>query len=99
MRFELGLEPPDPRRAPISAATIAGSYIVGGLIPLSPYFFSNIVPTALAFSVGVTGVALLVFGAIKGRLTGQNMLKSSLQTLFVGGLAAGAAFYLASLFG
>lgn len=99
MRFELGLERPDPRRAPISAATIAASYIVGGLIPLSPYFFTNIVTTALLFSVVVTGVALVVFGAIKGRLTGQSMVKSSLQTLFVGGLAASAAFYLASLFG
>jgi VIT1/CCC1 family predicted Fe2+/Mn2+ transporter len=98
MRFELGLERPNPSRAPISAATIAVSYIVGGLIPLSPYFFTSIVSTALAFSIGVTGVALVVFGAVKGRLTGQNMLKSSLQTLLVGGLAATAAFYLASLF-
>jgi VIT1/CCC1 family predicted Fe2+/Mn2+ transporter len=98
MRFELGLERPNPRRAPISAATIAGSYVVGGLIPLFPYFAISTVSTALAFSVGVTGVALIVFGAVKGRLTGQNMLKSSLQTLLVGGLAAGAAFYLASLF-
>ena len=99
MRFELGLERPNPSRAPISAATIAVSYIVGGLIPLSPYFFTDVVAMALAYSVGLTGVALAVFGAVKGRLTGQNMLKSSLQTLLVGGLAAGAAFYLASLFG
>jgi vacuolar iron transporter family protein len=98
MRFELGLERPNPSRAPISAATIAASYIVGGLIPLSPYFFTSLVSTALAFSIGVTGVALVVFGAVKGRLTGQNMLKSSLQTLLVGGLAAAAAFYLASRF-
>ena len=98
MRFELGLERPNPRRAPISAATIAASYIVGGLIPLSPYFFTDAIHTALGVSVGLTGVALAAFGAVKGRLTGQNMLKASLQTLLVGGLAAGAAFYLASLF-
>lgn len=98
MRFELGLERPNPSRAPISAATIAASYIVGGLIPLSPYFFIDTIQTALGWSVGLTGVALAVFGAVKGRLTGQNMLKASLQTLLVGGLAAGAAFYLASLF-
>jgi VIT1/CCC1 family predicted Fe2+/Mn2+ transporter len=54
--------------------------------------------TALMASVFFTGVALLVFGAVKGRLTGANPLKSSLQTALVGGLAAGAAFYLASLF-
>ncbi|MDU6377705.1 MAG: VIT1/CCC1 transporter family protein, partial [Bradyrhizobium sp.] len=37
MRFELGLERPDPKRAPVSAVTIGGSYVIGGLIPLIPY--------------------------------------------------------------
>src|SRR5213080_1950118 len=37
MRYELGLEEPDPSRARTSAGTIAGSYVAGGLIPLSPY--------------------------------------------------------------
>src|SRR5271168_1701653 len=37
MRFELGLEEPDPGRALRSALTIAAAYIAGGLIPLSPY--------------------------------------------------------------
>src|SRR6185312_13629953 len=77
MRFELGLDRPDPKRAPISAATIAASYIVGGLIPLSPYFFAGSIAEALTWSVGLTGVALVVFGAIKGRLTGAGMVKSS----------------------
>ncbi|MEJ0012452.1 MAG: VIT1/CCC1 transporter family protein [Bauldia sp.] len=99
MRFELGLERPNPRRAPISAATIAVSYIVGGLIPLAPYFFTDAIRVALGWSIGLTGVALVVFGGVKGQLTGQNMIKSGAQTLLVGGLAAGAAFYLASLFG
>lgn len=98
MRFELGLERPNPRRAPVSAATIAASYIVGGLIPLCPYFVIDNVANALTWSIGLTGIALVVFGAVKGRLTGQNMLKSSAQTLLVGGIAAAAAFYLASLF-
>ena len=99
MRFELGLERPDPRRAPISALTIAISYVVGGLIPLTPYILGFELRQALIFSVAVTGVALVIFGAVKGRLTGINMVKSALQTVLVGGLAAGAAFYLASLFG
>lgn len=99
MRFELGLERPDPNRALASAATIAVSYIVGGLIPLSPYFVAGSIHTALLWSIGFTGIALLVFGAVKGSLTGQAVVKSSLQTLLVGGLAAGAAFFLASLFG
>jgi VIT1/CCC1 family predicted Fe2+/Mn2+ transporter len=99
MRFELGLERPNPRRAPISALTIAISYIAGGLIPLMPYILGLDLHRALIFSIGFTGVALAVFGAIKGRLTGINIVKSAMQTVLVGGLAAGAAFYLASLFG
>jgi VIT1/CCC1 family predicted Fe2+/Mn2+ transporter len=98
MKFELGLEKPDPKRAPISAATIAISYFVGGLIPLLPYMIAGDMKTALLASVSATGVALLAFGAVKGRLTGVSMVKSGLQTALVGGLAAGAAFYLASLF-
>ena len=99
MRFELGLERPDPSRAPISAFTIAISYVVGGLIPLIPYILGLELHRALIFSVVCTGIALAAFGAVKGRLTGINMMKSALQTVLVGGLAAAAAFYLASLFG
>jgi VIT1/CCC1 family predicted Fe2+/Mn2+ transporter len=99
MRFELGLERPDPRRAPISAFTIAISYVAGGLIPLAPYILGLDINLALIFSIVFTGFALAVVGAVKGRLTGINMIKSALQTMLVGGLAAGAAFYLASLFG
>ena len=99
MRFELGLERPDPKRAPISALTIAISYIVGGLIPLVPYILGLELHRALIYSVVFTGIALALFGAAKGRLTGINMAKSAFQTMLVGGVAAGAAFYLASLFG
>ncbi|MDQ6664248.1 MAG: VIT1/CCC1 transporter family protein, partial [Acidobacteriota bacterium] len=70
MRFELGLDEPDPRRALRSAATIAVSYVVGGLIPLSPYMLISDLPRALLFSVCVTLIALFVFGFIKGRFTG-----------------------------
>jgi len=98
MKFELGLERPDPRRAPISAATIAASYFVGGLIPLLPYMLAADLKTALLASIVSTVIALLAFGAVKGRLTGVNIVKSAFQTALVGGLAAGAAFYLASLF-
>jgi len=97
MRFELGLDRPDPKRAPISAATIAASYFIGGLIPLAPYMIETDIKRALLFSAAFTGVALIVFGAVKGRLTGVNPFNSGLQTLLVGGLAAGAAYYLASI--
>ena len=99
MRFELGLEPPDPKRALASALTIGGSYVVGGLIPLVPYMTAGSIAAALKLSVFTTGAALLVFGAVKGHFTGVNMLRSALQTLVVGGLAAAAAFGLAHAFG
>ncbi len=99
MRFELGLEKPDPKRAPVSAATIAVAYALGGLIPLSPYMLEEDISRALIYSAIFTGAALLVFGAVKGGLTGVNPLKSGTQTFLVGALAAGAAYYLASLFG
>jgi predicted membrane protein (TIGR00267 family) len=99
MRFELGLERPDPKRARVSAATIAASYLVGGLIPLAPYLLTSQVDLAFQVSVVLTAIALLLFGAVKGRLTGLNVVKASLQTAAVGGLAASAAYYLAHLFG
>jgi len=99
MRFELGLEKPDRTRARDSALTIAFSYIAGGMIPLSPYFFINSIHTALLVSVVVTLVALGVFGYIKGRFTGSTPFRSAWQTIGVGGLAATAAFTLAKLLG
>ncbi|NBP78305.1 MAG: iron transporter, partial [Proteobacteria bacterium] len=93
-----GIERPDPRRAFTSALTIGGAYIVGGLVPLVPYMLVPAVPDAMVWSVISTGVALLAFGAIKGRFTGMNLVRSAIQTLVVGGLAAGAAFGLAHAF-
>jgi len=95
MRFELGLEEPDPRRALTSALTIAGAYVAGGLIPLTPYFLLPTAHTALLVSVVVTLIALLVFGYVKGRFTGANPVRSALQTAVIGGLAATAAFLIA----
>jgi len=99
MRFELGLEAPDPKRARVSAITIGISYIVGGFIPLSPYILIPNLTSALIVSVVVTLFALLVFGYIKGRFTGTKPIRSGLQTMLVGGLAAGVAFLLARLIG
>lgn len=96
MRFELGLEEPQSGRAFRSALTIAGSYIVGGLIPLLPYMLGS-ARTALPASIVITLLALLVFGAVKGRITGSGVLRSGLQTVGIGGLAAAAAFALAHL--
>ncbi len=98
MRFELGLEKPEQGRARQSAVTIAVSYIAGGLVPLLPYILMREASRALLVSVGVTLVALFVFGGVKGRVTGAGMWKSAVQTTLIGGLAAGAAFGLAKLF-
>jgi VIT1/CCC1 family predicted Fe2+/Mn2+ transporter len=97
MRFELGLEEPDPGRAGRSAATIAASYIVGGLVPLAPYIVMREVMPALWISVGVTLLALFVFGSIKGHYTGVRPLRGGVQTVSVGGLAAAAAFFIARM--
>ena len=95
MRFELGLERPDPRRALISAATIGGSYAAGGIVPLAPYFFLADARMALIVSAAVTIVALAVFGYFKGRFSGAQPLVSAVQTVVIGGIAATAAFLIA----
>jgi predicted membrane protein (TIGR00267 family) len=99
MRFELGLEEPDPKRARNSALTIALSYIAGGMVPLAPYFFLRSVHSALVGSVVVTLLALLVFGYIKGQFTTARPFRSAWQTVIVGGLAATAAFVIAKAVG
>jgi VIT1/CCC1 family predicted Fe2+/Mn2+ transporter len=98
MRFELGLEEPDPGRAFKSALAIAGAYVGGGLIPLAPYMLTTNAQTAVAFSVLVTVTALAVFGYIKGRFTGTRPFRSAVQTAVIGGIAAAAAFLIARVF-
>jgi VIT1/CCC1 family predicted Fe2+/Mn2+ transporter len=97
MRFELGLEKPQHGRALKSALTIALSYVIGGIIPLSAYLAFADVHRALGVSCAVTFITLLVFGAVKGRFTGTPMIRSGLQTALIGGLAAAAAFAIARL--
>lgn len=97
MREELNLSEPDPKRARVSALTIGGSYVAGGAIPLAPYLFGMPVTKALAASVVVTLIALAVFGAFKGKLTGRPLVSEALRTVLVGALASGAAYTLARL--
>ncbi len=98
MRFELGLEKPDINRARNSALTIGISYIIGGIIPLSPYFFVKDAHEALKYSVLITLITLFVFGYFKAKVTGQNPLAGALKVMTIGAMAAGAAFYVAKLF-
>lgn len=99
MRFELGLDKPDPARAGKSAITIAVAYILGGMIPLAPYMLLPNLNQALIASVILTLAALFVFGFVKGRFTGLNAWRSGLQTILVGGVAAAVAFGLARWIG
>ena len=95
MRFELGLEEIDPKRARNSALTIAGAYVAGGLIPLLPYMLLKNAATALLLSAGMTLAALFAFGFFKGHFTGAPPMRSALQTSLIGGVAAAAAFAIA----
>jgi VIT1/CCC1 family predicted Fe2+/Mn2+ transporter len=97
MRWELGLERPDPSRALKSGATIGASYVIGGLIPLFPYMVIAASSRALLTSAIVTMLALAIFGAIKGALTGGSVWKSAVQTVLIGGIASAVAFWLAKM--
>jgi VIT1/CCC1 family predicted Fe2+/Mn2+ transporter len=94
MREELGLEEPAPRAALWSAARIAGAYVVAGIIPLAPYLMPLSLGAALMTSAIVTGIALAIFGAIKGRYTGAAPLRAAVQTLAIGGTAAAVAYWI-----
>jgi vacuolar iron transporter family protein len=95
MKHELGLEEPEPKRARNSSLTIGLSYIIGGIIPLSPYIFIVRSDIALTISAIITLAALFIFGFVKGKFTGSKPFKSAWQTMLVGGLAAGFAFLIA----
>jgi vacuolar iron transporter family protein len=98
MKYELGLDKPDPKRATKSALNIGISYIVGGIIPLAPYFFFNTATEALKYSVVATLICLFIFGYFKSKITGINPLLGAIRVMLIGALAAGAAFGIARLF-
>jgi len=98
MKYELGLDKPDPKRATKSAMNIGLSYVVGGLVPLSPYFFINTPVEALKISVVVTLICLFIFGYFKSRMTGIHPWAGALRVMLIGAVAAGAAFGVAKIF-
>ena len=98
MKYELGLEKPDPKRASKSAFNIGASYVVGGLVPLSPYIFVDNPITALKFSAAVTLICLFVFGWLKSKVTGVRPFSGALQVTLIGAMAAAAAFGVAKIF-
>ena len=98
MKYELGLDKPDPKRATKSALNIGLSYVVGGLVPLSPYFFIDIPVEALKLSAIVTLICLFVFGYFKSRMTGVSPWTGALKVMLIGAVAASAAFGVAKIF-
>lgn len=98
MRYELGLEKPDPKRARNSALNIGVSYIVGGLVPLTPYFFTAHPYDGLRWSAAITVICLFIFGFFKAKVTGQNALGGAIKVMLIGSVAAAAAFFIARLF-
>lgn len=98
MKYELGLDKPDPKRASKSALNIGISYILGGIIPLSPYFFIADSTEALKISVIATLVCLFIFGYFKSKITGVHPFKGAIKVTLIGALAAAAAFGVAKLF-
>jgi VIT1/CCC1 family predicted Fe2+/Mn2+ transporter len=97
MRFELGLERPDKNRARQSALVIGLSYVLGGMVPLSAYFFTATAREGLIYSTVITVLCLVLFGLVKSKLTGQPLFRGTLRVTVVGGLAAGAAFLIAKM--
>jgi len=98
MKYELGLDEPDPKRATKSAMNIGLSYVAGGLVPLSPYFFISTPVDALKVSVVVTLICLFIFGFFKARMTGIHPFGGALRVMLIGALAAAAAFGVAKIF-
>jgi vacuolar iron transporter family protein len=98
MKYELGLDKPDPKRATKSALNIGISYIVGGLVPLSPYFFVESPLNGLKISVIVTLICLFIFGWFKSKITGVNAWWGAVRVMLIGAAAAAAAFGVAKLF-
>jgi VIT1/CCC1 family predicted Fe2+/Mn2+ transporter len=97
MKFELGLEEPDPKRARKSAFNIGLSYIVGGMVPLMPYFFVSNSIDGLKISAVITLLCLYVFGFFKSKMTGINPWWGGVKVMFIGAIAAAAAFSIAKL--
>lgn len=99
MKYELGLDKPDEKRARKSALNIGIAYIIGGIVPLSAYFFTDTPNDGLMYSAMITVVCLFVFGYFKSKYTGQPPVKGALSTTAIGLIAAAAAFFIAKLVG
>lgn len=90
-----------------SGLSISLGYIIGGTIPLLPYFFAATVGLGLRWSIAVCLIALMSFGAGKSWLLRSGSASSNwarclwegLQMMILGSLAAIASVLCVSLLG
>jgi VIT1/CCC1 family predicted Fe2+/Mn2+ transporter len=77
------------------------AFVIAGSLPLLVYFVGLVVPIApeLAFPISIVsaGIALFLLGAAKVYITHLNPLRSGLEMLLVGGLAAAVAYVVGVL--
>lgn len=96
MDHELQLSSPPTRlHACLEGLVMGLAYILGGLLPMIPYFCMHKVSTALFVSIGITAAVLVVFGYVKAIVTGtgrKDAMMSAVQTLMVGAVAAGVSY-------
>lgn len=103
IRYGRELEKPAENRQVISAMTIGGGYLLGGLIPLLPYFFVSEVGVGLIYSIIVMTITLFIFGYFKAQMSmGNNCdtkkkIMEGVEMIVVGGAAAGAAWFFVKL--
>jgi vacuolar iron transporter family protein len=98
MKHELGLEKPDESRATKSAFNIGFSYVIGGIIPLLAYYFTDSPKTGLYYSTVITLICLFIFGAYRSKMTGQPIFIGALKTMAIGATAAAAAYFISQSF-
>lgn len=96
--YELKQDKPAPKKAARFAFIIAVSYAIGGLIPLSSYFFTGSPIDGLKISAIITLTCLFIFGFLKSKFTGINLWIGAFRVMLTGAIAGGAAFVIARVF-
>lgn len=85
----------------INGLVTFGSFVAAGAVPLLIYLLGLAfpIPSQVAFpaSIALSGLALFGLGAAKVMVTKLNPIRSGLEMLIVGGLAAGVAYVVGAL--
>ncbi len=85
----------------INGMVTFGSFVIAGAVPLAVYLIGLAFPIspdmAFPISIASSGLALFALGATKVLVTKLNPIRSGLEMLAVGGLAAGVAYVVGAL--